>query len=339
MMKNMGFVVAFSGSIIFWSIIAFAQPGPGNRAEMSIPGVSGILQLDVGATTFQTAVSPDGKEVELRAFDRPDRLGISAFLQRVTFPASAEKCRDEWWPATKKSAPMKRDDLDESQVKDGIARVEYIVPEFRGHKIHQKTIHAYLGSGNLCAEIHLSKAGFEPDEQKLFEQILSTVKLLPDQAPSSGQSAGTAPADDTVRYLGEGSRSYLQRNYSSAARSYQKALDLERQKRTLPRDTFRVLVDNLGMSYGIGGDLQKAKETFEYGLTQEPDYPMFYYNLACTYGEMKKMPEAIEELRLAYKYKANIIAGETMPDPIKDDSFRYFVGDNTFVKAVADMQK
>ena len=308
---------------------------------MSIPGVPGILQLDVGATTFQTAVTPNGKEVQLRAFDRPDHLGISAFLQRVTFPASAEKCRDEWWPATKKSAPMKRDDLDESQVRDGIARVEYIVPEYRGHKIHQKTIHAYLGSGNLCAEIHLSKAGFEPDEQKLFEEILSSVKLLPDQAASSDQNqgAGTPPAGDTLRYLGEGSRFYLQRDYSAAARSYQKALDLEKQKRTLQRDTFRVLVDNLGMSYGISGNLRKAKETFEYGLTQESEYPMFYYNLACTYGEMKMMPEAIEQLRLAYRYKANIIAGETMPDPLKDDSFRYFVGDDSFVKAVADMQK
>lgn len=335
MMKNAGFVVA-----LFWSIVAFAQPGTGSHAEISIPGVPGILQIDVGATTFQTAVTRDGREVQLRAFDRPDHLGISAFLQRVTFPASPEKCRDEWWPATKKSAPMKRDDLDESLVTDGIARVEYIVPEYRGNKIHQKTIHAYLGSGNLCAEVHLSKAGFEPNDQKLFEQILSSVKLLPDQSPSGvpGQSPAL-PADDTMRYLSEGSRSYLQRDYSSAARSYQKALNLEKQKRTLPRDTFRVLVDNLGMSYGISGKLQQAKETFEYGLAQDFEYPMFHYNLACTYGEMKSMPQAIEELRLAYKYKVNIIAGETLPDPIQDDSFRYFVKDDSFVRAVTEMKK
>jgi hypothetical protein len=30
---------------------------------------------------------------------------------------------------------------------------------------------------------------------------------------------------------------------------------------------------------------------------------------------------------------------ETFPDPIKDDSFRYFVRDDGFVKAVTDMQK
>ena len=79
--------------------------------------------------------------------------------------------------------------------------------------------------------------------------------------------------------------------------------------------------------------------TFEYGLTQDPEYPMFYYNLACTYGETKNMQQAIEELRLAYKYKANMIAGETLPDPLKDDSFRFFVNDDGFVKAVTDMQK
>ena len=51
------------------------------------------------------------------------------------------------------------------------------------------------------------------------------------------------------------------------------------------------------------------------------------------------MQQAIEELRLAYKYKANIIAGETLPDPLKDDSFRLLVNDDGFVKAVTDMQK
>ncbi|MGZ4730974.1 MAG: hypothetical protein ACXVZH_02405 [Terriglobales bacterium] len=76
-MKTASFLIA-----VFCAISALAQAGPGNRAEMSIPGVPGILQLDVGATTFQTAVTPDGKEVQLRAFDRPDHLGISAFLQR-----------------------------------------------------------------------------------------------------------------------------------------------------------------------------------------------------------------------------------------------------------------
>ena len=107
----------------------------------------------------------------------------------------------------------------------------------------------------------------------------------------------------------------------------------------MSKTNFRVLVDNLGMSYGMSGKLSQAKATFEYGLTQDPEYPMFYYNLACTYGEMDKMDEALAQLRLAYKYKANVIPGEGFPDPMKDDSFRHFVGKAEFRNAVREMQK
>jgi len=135
------------------------------------------------------------------------------------------------------------------------------------------------------------------------------------------------------------SKAFLQQDYPAAAKSYQKVLDLEKNKRTLSKKYFLVLVDNLGMSYGISGKLDKAKNIFEYGLTQYSDYPLFYYNLACTYGEQKKMDEAIAQLRTAFKYKANVLDGETMPDPLKDDSFRYFVDKKEFVDAVHDMQK
>jgi tetratricopeptide (TPR) repeat protein len=135
------------------------------------------------------------------------------------------------------------------------------------------------------------------------------------------------------------SKAFLQQDYPAAAKSYQKVLDSEKNKRTLSKKYFLVLVDNLGMSYGISGKLDKAKSIFDYGLTQYSDYPLFYYNLACTYGEQKKMDEAIAQLRTAFKYKANVLEGETMPDPLKDDSFRYFVDKKEFVDAVQDMQK
>jgi tetratricopeptide (TPR) repeat protein len=327
-------------AIVLCSINVSSQQSTGNKAHMAIPGVDGALELDVGPTTFEARVRPDGKEVQLRAFGRPDKLAITAFLQRVAFPASAERCRDEWWPGTKKGVSMQRDDLKETVVKDGIARVEFIVPEFQGVKVRQKDLHAYLGSGDLCAEVHLSKAGFNPDDQKLFEGLLASVKLLPDASASEDQQNRAQPQDrDSSYYFALGSKFYLQKNYSEAADAYLKALDLDRQKHTLSKNYFRVAVDNLGMSYGMSGKLLQAQATFVFGLTQDPEYPMFYYNLACTYGEMDKMSDALTQLRLFYKYKANMIAGETLPDPLRDDSFRHFVGKEEFVKAVREMQK
>jgi hypothetical protein len=335
-------VMKTSAFMLIFCFAAFSQAQqPSHRAQMAIPNVKGVLEFDVGPTPFEIHVRPDGKEVQLQAFGRPDKLGISAFLQRVTFPASPEKCRDEWWPGTKKAVKMQRDDLQETVVKDSVARVEFIVPEFRGAKVQQKDMHAYLGSGNLCAEIHLSKAGFNPEDSKLFEDVLASVKLSPDVslAEIQAQNPAQPPDHDSFYYFGLGSKFYLQRDYFHAEDAYLKALDLDRQKHSLSKDYFRVLVDNLGMSYGMTGKLPQAEATFVFGLTQDPEYPMFHFNLACTFGEMDKMNEALAQLRLFYKYKANMIAGETLPDPLKDDSFRNFVGKEEFVNAVHEMQK
>ena len=321
--------------LLLFASSATAQTATAGKVEMAVPGVKGNLTIDVGAVKPETRVRPDGKEVQLRALGRTDGLEISAFLQHVTFPASPEKCRDAWWPGTKNGVVLQRDDLQELPAKDGIARVEFIVPEFKGTKVRQKNVHAYLGGGELCAEIHLSKVSYKPSDQKLFDDLLSTAKLDPEVAAS----AQPAPDRDSAKLFAEGSKLFLQQDYAGAAIPYQKALDLEKEHPTLSRDYFRVLVDNLGMSYGISGKLAEAKATFEYGLTRDPEYPLFFYNLACDYGEMNSMDKAIDQLRLAYKYKANMIAGETFPDPLRDDSFRNFVDRPEFVKAVHEMQK
>jgi tetratricopeptide (TPR) repeat protein len=311
----------------------FAQETGVNKAQISIPGVKGVLELNVGKTTWDAHVRADGKETELQAIHRMDNVRITAFLQKVKFQASAVNCRGKWWPMTAKSAPIKREELRQYD-RDEAAIVEFMIPEFRGNTIHQESLHAYFGANDLCAEIHLSKDQFVPEDEKAFEEILSTVRLLPDE---TGHLEGIA-AEEKKRYLAEGSRSYLEHNYKSAAEHYQKALDLEKRDRTLNRDVFRVLVDNLGMSYGLTKKYPMAKETFEYGISQDPEYPLFYYLMACTYGEQGRMNESIEQLSLAFKYKANVIPGESLPDPLKDDSFRKFSYDKRFVDAVRDMQ-
>ena|SRR5882672_2778379 len=138
----------------------------------------------------------------------------------------------------------------------------------------------------------------------------------------------------------EGSRYFVQHDeegYKKAIGPYSRALELEKAHRTLERNAWLVLIDGLGMSYGITGNLAKAKETFEYGLSQEPRYPMFYYNLACTYAEMGDETHAIANLRHAFEFRANMIPGEDMPDPSSDDSFQRFIRDSAFVAAVRSL--
>ena len=154
---------------------------------------------------------------------------------------------------------------------------------------------------------------------------------------------GQAPDDlnagdpETRTLMEKASQFYLVGDYKRAIPPYQKALDREKAKRTLGQSVWRVLVDNLGMAYGISGDLKKAKETFEYGLEKDPKYAMFHYNMACTYGEMNDPEKAIVYLKQAFENKENMIKGEKMPDPWTDSSFQRFMDNEKFVSALREI--
>jgi len=135
---------------------------------------------------------------------------------------------------------------------------------------------------------------------------------------------------DSVALFAEGSRHYLNKDYKSAIVPYRKAIEEEKTDHKLPVPIWRALVDNLGMSYGITGDLKAAEEVFRYGLSRDPEYPIFHYNMACAAAERNDMEGAMKYLTTAFQYRKNANPGEPMPDPHKDDSFQRFMKNAAF---------
>lgn len=133
-------------------------------------------------------------------------------------------------------------------------------------------------------------------------------------------------------YWLSGSKLYLEGNYDEASKQYSKSLDLEKINRTLDKGEYYVLIDNLGMSYGISGNIKEAIKTLEYGISVDSTYPMFYYNLACCYAEQNDIDKAVFYLEYAIKYKGNMLAGEKLPNPETDDSFKKFIDNEKFKK-------
>ena len=150
----------------------------------------------------------------------------------------------------------------------------------------------------------------------------------------------TPPPEDPVMVLAtRGSKLYLAENYKEAIGPYQQALDLEKQKHTLSPANFRVLVDDLGTAYEMTGDLKRARDTFDYGTSRDPTYPLFHYNLACTFAEMDDLDRTLSELRLAYEDKQNMIPGEEFPDPRTDDSFQRYMKNPRFLDFLKSVEK
>ena len=145
-------------------------------------------------------------------------------------------------------------------------------------------------------------------------------------------------AKQTMQYASQGSAAYLKRDYKKAIEFYGKALELEKKEPTLDQTIWRIVVDNLGMSYGLSGDNKKAKETFEYGLSRDDKYPMFYYNLACASAEMNDLDNAIANLKRAFEFRQNMIPGEQIPNPATDDSFTRFLSNEKFQRTLEELK-
>lgn len=157
------------------------SPPKTGLARISIPGRSGVLEIDPGPSPWQTKLQEEGSEIYFTALGRSDHLLVTAFLQRVPFPATAETCRDARWPNEQGALRWHHVDLGHinKTTQNGVARVEFFVERSPGGKLEMKDVHTYMGEGSLCVEVHLSKVFFRPDEQKLFDEVLNSVRFFP----------------------------------------------------------------------------------------------------------------------------------------------------------------
>jgi tetratricopeptide (TPR) repeat protein len=131
---------------------------------------------------------------------------------------------------------------------------------------------------------------------------------------------------------------YRQNKFAQAISPYSKAYDLETAEPQLDRVLWRVLIDHLGTSYGMTGRLKEAEALFEQGIQADPTYPMFHYNLACTFAEMDDLDHAMQSLKAAFRHRKNLNPGDKgMPDPRQNVSFQRFMKHETFRNLVNDL--
>ncbi len=147
-----------------------------------------------------------------------------------------------------------------------------------------------------------------------------------------------AARDSVVVLWCQGGAAWLRKDVKGAIDPYSRAFAMEKRKRSLGQTAWRVLLDNLGMAYGMTGELEKSQQLFEFGVAQDPDYPLFRYNLACVFAEREDWQASIRYLGQAFARKANMNHGEEMPDPWTDDSFQRFMRNPQFTAALTKIR-
>ena len=301
--------------------ITLSFPASHNIVTFSLPDKPAAMQMDILHLKIERGeLTPDA--TARRVFARGGDWIMTSYISPAQRKLDARGFRDYSWSELKKG-PFALTQIRTYEIGQ-MAFLEYMIDTFQGKNVHQKNAFAYMVSGDQWFEVHISKTLYETSDEKFMNSMLNSIQLIDHYQP------------DTQIEFGYGSVFYLKKDWARASQHYEMALEIERKKkkRSLSPTQWRVLVDNLGIAYGMDHHWEKAKTTFQFGITQDPAYPMFYYNLACAYAELNDVDNALGDLKSAFGYRQNGIPGEGMPDPAKDPSFRRLLGEARFVGLV-----
>jgi tetratricopeptide (TPR) repeat protein len=306
--------------VLMATIVAQAQDAPGSaKSEVWLPGKAWALELDdVGFTTRANEIQPDGRRYFL-AENTKTRAVVSVYMEAAKGAVQPGECKRSLAEKEKRNASLAAGSLKGVTYRESgeMQILEFTLPELDGSPTNQKNIFGCLIKDDVFIDIHISKIFFKAADQPIFDGLLQSFHFVPREA-----SAIAVPSGNSLILFQEGSRYFIAHQYREAIRPYQKALEIEKSTPTLDKNLWRVLIDNLSIAYGITHDLTSAREALTYGVSKDPDYPLFYYNLACVAAEKGDLPDTENYMKLAFERRENLIPGESFPDARVDDSFQ-----------------
>ena len=292
------------------SIPARAQdPVSNGNFTLALPGHKGQLKWNAeGFKVVQSSAKPNGAEIGIRARDGSSQFTFLGFL--FLFPAQAPmtsaKCRDGvLGPA--KIKPVASIQMSRS---DGppVELVSYVGQGRDGKLVY--SVRGFLALGDICGDLEIYGNDVSVISDPNLKKMWDTYRF----------DSNYSPQFKDVSLYAE--ILYQNHMYQAAGPVFEQALTMLGEDKSKDQLMWRRLTtDQAGMAYGLAGNIPKARAIFEAALAKDPEYPMYYYNLACADAGEKKLAEARNHLQQAFAHKANVIQGETMPDPTTDDSF------------------
>jgi len=291
-------------------ITGLAQtPMKDGNFTLVLPAHQGQLKWNAeGFKVVQNSAKPNGAEVGIRASDASGQFTLLGFL--FLFPEQAPmtsaKCRDGVLEPAK-IKPVATIEMPRS-AGPPVELVSYIGQGKDGKLVY--SIRGFLAMGDICGDLEIYGNDVSVIRDPNLKKIWESYGFDPNYSPQF---------NDVTLYAEILYRNHM---YQAAAPIFEQALTKLTDDKDKDQVMWRrVATDQAGMSYGLAGNIPKARALFEAAIAKDPEYPLYYYNLACADAEEKKLADARTHLQQAFARKANVIRGETMPDPTKDDSF------------------
>jgi tetratricopeptide (TPR) repeat protein len=312
--------VALLVTIIAFCFSSLGQTAPEGSFRLVLLDHRGQLSWTAdGFKVVQYSAKAEGREIGIRGKDQSGYLTFLGFLFLVPekAPLTGARCRDGAVDQLKKGDPKLEVAENQGDTSPGglpIAMASYTAQGRNGKKVY--SVRGFIAARDICGDLEVySDTPISADETTV-KKIFASYRLDEDYVPQFA---------DVLLYA---QILYKTQMYKAAGPAFEIALaslkknpDDGAKVMKDEKTARRVLTDQAGMAYGMSGDITKARSLFEKAIVEDPDYPLNYYNLACADAEAKNLADARRHLQQAFARKANVIAGETMPDPTKDDSF------------------
>jgi hypothetical protein len=295
----------------------------------ALPTHPGLLHIDApNFVITELSAKSNGSEFGIRAKDKTISGAEALGFLFVTDPpqATAIACRD-WMLASERAGGVKDRKIlktYESASASGIpiALVEY--EQTKAGPSAQFVRRFFAAQGDLCLDMAITaqNALMADSANALFKTVAFDPNTKPDFFAK-------------FRYA---TVLYDHHAFAAAAPTYESALTLVD---TVPESLKwrRVTTDQASMAYGIAGDLKHSRAINEAAILKDPDYPLYYYNLACADAEADDATAAQTHLAQAYARRANMLPGEPMPDASKDDSILKLKANKDFWAFVQSLPK
>jgi len=245
-----------------------------------------------GFDVTQSSAKPGGVELGLRVHDHGNTGAlVFLFLTPETPHQNAASClQNELKRVRKNMAENFKDVKLNPESKDSESYATMLITGKNGQYLY-----GFYGRGDQCMLIEVSPDLSKSLNLQTASSFLSRQKYDPNYAPLSS---------DKLLYASILYRTQQFRASVPIYADFLKSVPDDQKDRTMRR----VATDNMGMALGISGDVDGARRVFQDAIKTDPDYPLYYYNLACADAEEGKAADAKGHLQQAFAKPTRFLA-------------------------------
>ncbi len=299
--------------------VANAQVTHG-KLTFALPEHPGRMSIDQGAwQVVELSAKLNGNEWGERAEQGKQHMLAFLFAAPDKAPLTASTCRDGMLGSEHAEAAVQTRASIRSASGVEIAMAVLIAP-----KDALMSLRAFVASGDLCGDLLFSAAGVKPGDEEAYRQTMEIAKKT--LLTLTFEPIAKPMFKDAFAYA---EVEYRRHQYAGAAIAYRSALGKVEQSGD-PIRFGRIVTDQLSISLGLSGDLSGSRKVNEAAIKKDPDYPLYYYELACADAEVGDPRAAQEHLQQAFDRRTHVMQGERFPDPTADDSLQKLREDAAF---------